>query len=38
MLSIPLNMNYFQNFINYKTLFALFNDIKIMKFDLLFIK
>ena len=34
----PLNINYLQNFVNYKARFALFNDIKIMKFDLLFIK
>ena len=38
MLFIPLNINYFQNFINYKARFALFNDIKIMKFGLLFIE
>ena len=33
-----LNINYFQNFVNYKARFALFNNIKIIKFDLLFIK
>ena len=38
MLFISLNMNYFQNFVNYKARFALFNNIKITKFDLLFIK
>ena len=38
MFYIFLNINYFQNFVNYKARFALFNDIKIIKFDLLFIK
>ena len=38
MLLIHLNLNYLQNFADYKTRFALFNDIKIIKFDLLFIK
>ena len=37
-LLILLNINYFQNFMNYKARFTLFNDVKIMKFDLLFIK
>ena len=38
MLSTLLNINYFQNFANYKVRFTLFNDVKIIKFDLLFIK
>ena len=38
MLSTLLNINYFQNFVNYKACFTLFNNVKIMKFDLLFIK
>ena len=38
MLFTFLNINYFQNFVNYKARFALFNDVKITKFDLLFIK
>ena len=38
MFFILLNMNYFQNFVNYKARFALLNNVKIIKFDLLFIK